>query len=384
MCGAMKKFEHGGDVRQLARAAGISQREMLDFSANINPLGPPEWLPSLISSQLSELRHYPDPHCTALVEAVAERYGVSREEVIAGNGSTEILYLLTRAAEKSSALIPVPSYGDYGKAAAQARMRIQTIPADQELPGELLTADTAVFLGRPNNPTGTVFPADRLRALAVKHPSALFVVDEAFGDFVENFDSLTRLRPGNVIVLLSLTKIFAIPGLRTGCAVGDRHLIRRLLELQPPWSVNTLAQAVSAAALRDCEYVQRTRAYVTCERAKLLAELRSLPELTVYPGEANFLLARLERGVIDAPVLAEQMLARGIAIRVCTTFQSLDDRYFRVAVRTREENARLVVELRSVLDTWRHAPSEITFPGPSFDAGSRALAESCRGDDVQS
>ena len=218
----------------------------------------------------------------------------------------------------------------------------------------------------------------------MKHPSALFVVDEAFGDFVENFDSLTRLRPGNVIVLLSLTKIFAIPGLRTGCAVGDRHLIRRLLELQPPWSVNTLAQAVSAAALRDCEYVQRTRAYVTCERAKLLAELRSLPELTVYPGEANFLLARLG---------ARRDRRSGVSgANACSRHRDPGVYYFpksgrsllRVAVRTREENARLVVELRSVLDTWRHAPSEITFPGPSFDAGSRALAESCRRDDVQS
>ncbi len=380
----MRKFEHGGNVRQLAQAAGIPEQKILDFSANINPLGPPEWLCPLINSQISALQHYPDPHCTALVESVAERYGVSRDEVIAGNGSTEILYLLTRAAKKSSALIPVPSYGDYAKAAAQAGMQIQTLPADQELPGDLLTAETLVFLGRPNNPTGTACAADQLRILAAAHPDTLFMVDEAFGDFVENFDSLTRSRPANVIVLLSLTKIFAVPGLRTGCAVGDRRLIQRLLELQPPWSVNTFAQAVSAAALQDREYVQRTRAYVTREREKLFTELSSLPGLTVYPGEANFLLARLDRADIDAPALAERMLARGIAIRVCTTFQGLDERYFRVAVRTREENAQLLTALRNVLDT-RHptlsenSPAEILFQDASSDAGCHVLTGSLSG-----
>ena len=349
----MKNFEHGGNVRQLAEAAGRPAGEILDFSANINPLGPPEWLRPLIDSQVGALLHYPDPHCTALVEAIAERYGVGREEVIAGNGSTEILYLLTRAAEKSTALIPVPSYGDYAKAARQAGMRIQTTPEGGDLPKDLLTADTAVFIGRPNNPTGTVWPADVLRSLAADHPQTLFMVDEAFGDFVEDFDSLTRLRPANMIVLLSLTKIFAIPGLRTGCAVGDARLIQKLLELQPPWSVNTFAQAVSTAALRDREYVQRTRAYVTEERKKLGSQLSSLPGVKVYPGEANFLLARLERDDMDAASLAKRMLSHGIAIRVCTSFQGLDERYFRLAVRTREENARLMVGLRSVLEVPR-------------------------------
>jgi adenosylcobyric acid synthase len=376
----VKDLEHGGNVRQLAQVAGIPEQKILDFSANINPLGPPEWLPALISSQVRALQHYPDPHCTALGESVAQRYGVSRDEVIAGNGSTEILYLLARAAKRSHALIPVPSYGDYAKAAVQAEMQIQTIPADQELLRDSLTADTLVLLGRPNNPTGTVCRADRLRTLAAAHPDTLFMVDEAFGNFVENFDSLTRLRPANVIVLLSLTKIFAIPGLRTGCAIGDRGLIQRLLELQPPWSVNTLAQAVSAAALRDREYVRRTRAYVTRERQKLFTQLSSLPELTAYPGEANFLLVRLEGGM-DAPALAERMLAHGIAIRVCTSFHGLDERHFRVAVRTSEENARLMTALRNVLDTrcaprTKRAPAEIEFSGAGSDAGNLVLTGS--------
>ncbi len=346
----MKNFEHGGNIRQLAETAGRTQSEILDFSANINPLGPPEWLRPLINSQINALQHYPDPHCTELVRAVAERYEVGCEEVIAGNGSTEILYLLTRAVEKSTALIPVPSYGDYTKAARQAGMRIQTVPAGEELPSDLLTPDTVVFLGRPNNPTGAVCPADALRDLAAEHPATLFVVDEAFGDFVDDFDSLTRHRPANVIVLLSLTKIFAIPGLRTGCAVGDARLIQRLLEIQPPWSVNTFAQVVSAAALRDHEFVARTRAYVRRERQKLFAELSSIPGLDVVPAQANFLLVRLDRCGMDAPWLAEQLLSHGIAIRVCTSFPGLDARYFRVAVRTGAENVRLIAALRCVLE----------------------------------
>jgi adenosylcobyric acid synthase len=381
----VKNFEHGGDVRRLAQSMGPSKRELLDFSANINPLGPPEWLRPLISSQLSMLQHYPDPHCSALVEAAAERYGVTSEEVIAGNGSTELLYLLARASQKAHALIPVPSYGDYAKAALQAGMRIQTLPPGDPLADDSLTADTIVFVGQPNNPTGTLFPPETLRTLATQHPSTVFVVDEAFGDFVEGFDSLTQRRPANVIVLLSLTKIFAIPGLRTGCAIGDSSLIQRLLELQPPWSVNTLAQAVSTAALRDHEYVRRTREYVTREREKLFTRLGAIPGVMVYPGLANFLLARLDRAGMNAVALSERMLVQGIAIRTCASFQGLDARYFRVAVRTAEENERLLQTLRAVLDgrpqarSGKKAAKTIMFQGTSSNAGKSVLtAALCR------
>ena len=382
--GTRIKFEHGGDLRRLAEVAGKSEREILDFSANINPLGPPEWLRPLISSQVSALQHYPDPHCTALVEAVAERYQANPDEVIAGNGSTEILYLLTRAVEKSHALIPVPCYSDYLKAARQGGMHVTTCLAGEPLPEDILTHDTMVFLGRPNNPTGAVCPAAVLRNLAKKHPSTVFVIDEAFGDFVKDFDSLTRARPANVIVLLSLTKIFAIPGLRTGCALGDPVLIRRLLELQPPWSVNTLAQVVSTAALRDREYVERTRFFVNRERTKLFDELSALPGVKVYPGEANFLLVRLEHSGLNAISLAEQLLAHGIAIRTCTTFQGLDEKHFRVAVRTAAENARLVCGLRGILGAPKVIARQrlartIMFQGTSSNAGKSVLtAALCR------
>jgi cobyric acid synthase CobQ/L-threonine-O-3-phosphate decarboxylase len=380
----LKHFEHGGNLRQLAKVAGLQELEILDFSANINPLGPPEWLRPLISSQISALAHYPDPDCIALREAVAARYGVIVDEVIVGNGSTEILHLLTRTLAGARALIPVPSYLDYARAASLAGMHVETMPLEEDLDRHPYVDDSVVFLGRPNNPTGTVMAADTLRAIASRHSSSIFVVDEAFGDFVEGFESLTLRRPGNVAVLLSLTKIFAIPGLRLGCAVADPGLIQRMHDLQPTWSVNTLAQAVGVAALSDAEYVRSTREYVRLQRESFMAELCALPDLTVLPGQANFLMIKIEREGIDAPLLARKLLSAGIAIRVCDNFDGLDARFFRIAVRTERENARLVEELRHVLGRPRPVSQKrwaraIMFQGTSSNAGKSVMAAAlCR------
>ncbi len=384
MKAALKHSVHGGNLRQLAQDAGLSEYDVLDFSANINPLGPPEWLRPLISSQIGALAHYPDPDCLVLREAVAARYGVGNDEVIAGNGSTEIIHLLTRVLAKSLALIPVPAYSDYAHAARLAGMRVETLPLEDDLDRHPGIDNAVVFLGRPNNPTGKVIAADMLRALAGRHSSSIFVVDEAFGDFVEDFESLTRQRPANVAVLLSLTKIFAIPGLRLGCAVADANLIRRMRDLQPAWSVNTLAQAVGVAALSDANYVRRTCEYVTRQRESLAAELCALPGLTVLPSQANFLLARIDCVGIDAPLLAKQLLSCGIAIRVCDNFDGLDARFFRVAVRTEKENARLVEALRRVLGrprptSLKRRARAIMIQGTSSNAGKSVLAAAlCR------
>ena len=383
----MTTHPHGGNLRQLALAAGTS--ELLDFSANLNPLGPPEWLRAVIAVNIGALAHYPDPDCTALVAAAARRYGVAEDEVIAGNGSAEILALLPRVLGKPRAVVAAPSYVDYARSAELGGMRVETLPMREDAGFQLdfpalellLRGEEAVFIGRPNNPTGHVCDARGLRALASRHPGTLFVVDEAFGDFVEGFESLTRERPANVVVLLSLTKAFAIPGLRLGCAVADAVLAAHIRELLPPWSVNTLAQAVGVAALQDADYLCHTRAFVREQREALAAELGGLPGLHVHPGEANFLLVRT---VTDAPVLAERLLREGIAIRLCANFAGLDARFFRVAVRTAQENARLCEALRRALGTpAKAAPKRraatIMFQGTSSNAGKSVLtAALCR------
>ena len=380
---------HGGNLRQLALSSGIAESELLDFSANVNPLGPPEWLRAVIAANVSALAHYPDPDCTALVAAAAQRYGVAAAEVIVGNGSAEILSVLPRVLDKARAVVPVPAYVDYARSAALGGMCVESFPmrADEgfqlDIPAleTALHGDEAVFIGRPNNPTGHACDAGALRAVAARHPGTIFVVDEAFGDFVEGFESLTQERPANVVVLLSLTKAFAIPGLRLGCAVADAALAAKARELLPPWSVNTLAQAVGVTALQDQDYLVRTRAFVREQRETLSAQLGALPGLHVYPGEADFLLVRTS---MDAPALADRLLREGIAIRTCTNFEGLGARFFRVAVRTAQENARLCEALGRVLGipaavARPRRAATIMFQGTSSNAGKSVLtAALCR------
>ena len=382
---------HGGNITKLALAAGRSAGEILDFSANINPLGPPEWLRPLISSSVSSLVHYPDPDCTDLIRAFAECFGVSAEEILMGNGETELLYLLPRVLGKRRAVIPVPAYADYGAAAESAGMSVERISLREErafIPDipeieSALRGDEVVFLGRPNNPTGHFLPADALRELAGRHPLTVFVIDEAFADFVTEESLLAAERPGNLIVLRSLTKFYAVPGLRLGGIVAGREIIRRLRAITPPWSVNTLAQTVGAAALRDAEYAKQTRRFVHKRREELTGELETITGLTVYPGTANFLLVRIDRGGASAVELACRLLKDGIAVRVCDNFAGLDGRFFRVAVRTAEENGRLCRSLRKALGGARKTSARrrpvIMFQGTGSNAGKSIIAAAlCR------
>lgn len=384
---------HGGNLRKLALAAGKPVGEILDFSANINPLGPPEGFRSLISARTGDLVHYPDPDCTDLVRAFAERYGVAENEILMGNGSMELLYLLPQLLGKRRALIPVPAYADYERAAELAGLAVERLPLREEegfapdlaVIAAALQGDEVVLIGRPNNPTGHWIPAAALRDLAACHPQTVFVIDEAFADFVPEAETLIASgRPENIIILKSLTKFYAMPGLRLGGVVAAPERIRRLRDRTPPWSVNTLAQAVGAAGLRDTAYAEETLRFVRDRREELFAALRTLPGLIIYPGTANFLLLRSDRGNLDAPEIAQRLLADGIAIRVCENFAGLDRRFFRIAVRTETENNRLLGALRKVLGIANKKPGRrrtpaIMFQGTGSSAGKSIIAAAmCR------
>ncbi|WP_277058967.1 cobyric acid synthase [Trichlorobacter lovleyi] len=386
------RHSHGGNLRALSQAAGLPQGELLDFSANINPLGPPDWLRPLIESRISDLIHYPDPDATELVEALAALHRIPADQILVGNGATELLHLLPRALGCSSLLLPVPSYADYEEPARLSGLSIEQLPLSPDTgfvldptclvpflkPGQL------VLLGQPNNPTGRTFDAASLRRIAAEHPATLFVVDESFIGFTDASQSLQQNRPENILILTSLTKLYAIPGLRLGYLTGAAGHIRQLKNYLPNWTVNSLAQAVGVQAVQDTEYLQHSRSFVTGQRASLAALLSSLSGLTIYPAEANFLLLRLDHPTLAAQQLADLALQQGIALRVCGNFSGLDGRYFRLAVRTEPEQQRLYTVMQSILApsrpriVKRQTPA-IMFQGTGSNVGKSILtAALCR------
>ena len=387
-----KTQKHGGNLRQASETSGLPQEELLDFSASINPLGFPHWLRPLISSQISALAHYPDPEARELIAALAAYHQIDPAQVIVGNGASELLYLLPQALAHKRLLVPVPSYGDYVAMAKVTGVPVDTLPLSAENEFQLntaqlsatLTDDHLVIIGHPNNPTGKLCAIQALRELILKRPRNHFIVDESFIDFTDPEHSLRRQRPANLIIVQSMTKSWAIPGLRLGYAMADQKVVAAMRRLRPAWSVNTIAQAVGIRSLQDRDFLQRTRDYVRRQRLDLFSQLKAIRGLYPFSGAADFLLVRIDHPTIDASILAHKLLKKGIIIRVCANFQGLDKRYFRVAVRTSDEQQRLCAELDVCLNAValkkkaRKTPA-IMFQGTGSNAGKSVLtAALCR------
>ena len=348
---------HGGDVYHLARSLGLELADLLDFSANINPLGFPAGIQAAIRQALGEIVHYPDRRCLALRRDLAAYHGLSVEQILVGNGSTELLYLVARALAPRRALIVAPAFSEYEHAlkAAQVPVTFQiTTEAGNFTLSEPLDPRGAelVFLAHPASPSGVLLAPELLLEVAARLDAAgvYLLLDEAFVDFVEEASLKTRLaRFPRLLILRSFTKFFAIPGMRLGCLLAAPELIRRLAAAQEPWSVNTLAQAMGRACLQDQDYLARSRALVRQEREYLLAGLGALPGLHPFPSAVNYLLVKLTRPDWTAASLRTAVLSERIIIRDASNFRGLDERFLRLAVRGREDNQRLLEALRKFL-----------------------------------
>lgn len=354
------KWRHGGNIRSMAELTGMAPEAIIDFSASINPLGPPEWLRMAVSRAVSGLIHYPDPDCIALKKKICQAYGVSASEVAVGNGSSELLYHLPRALGIKTSIIPVPSYVDYIAASEASGCEIESVMLDEargfEVDFDLLDqrissssrGRTMVMLGHPNNPTGRLLDVKRLKKSVHDHPDVFFVIDEAFGDFVDGFESLVFERPPNVIVLKSMTKIFSVPGIRLGFLMADPEIIKSLEKIMPPWRVGGIGLSVAEEAFSDDDFIPYSRKGIGRLRNDLFSMLSSLDYLKVYEGCANYLLVKIRHPSIDALGLAEKLAESSIAIRVCDNFTGLGNKWFRIAVRSQEDNTLLYESVRKI------------------------------------
>lgn len=386
---------HGGNIHMLARNS-TSRDTLMDFSANINPLGPPAWLRNVISRAVSDVVHYPDPECYEFVQAVGARYNVAPQTIVAANGTTELLYQLPRILHCKRAIIPVPSYIDYRKVMDLEGIEVVEFPLvpdnnftlDCKALEGMLHDDDVVILGSPNNPTGNLVNSSTLSALAATFPHTTFVIDEAFLDFVLEGQSVAGTAE-NIITLHSLTKFYAIPGIRLGFGIFPRSLADALKRILPPWSVNTIAQNVGARLFGDEDYFEKTRSTVNQLRRQQFERLRCIDALDVFPSSANYHLIRITTA-LKADELCKRLLQRergpNIAIRVCGNYSGLDNSYFRVAVRDQEDNERLVDALNMVFasNTRRqaapvHRQKSLMIQGTSSNAGKSVIvAALCR------
>lgn len=388
-------YKHGGNLHRLALAHGCAATELIDFSASINPLGPPDCLRRVISRTLDSLCHYPDPEAQELTAAIAAQLGVHEESIVPGNGSTELIYAIPRIAGRKRAIIAVPSYNDYAAAARRAGITVEEFILDEatgftpdlEALRAQLCGDELVFLGQPNNPTGCLIPRDELLNLFTKHPATLFVIDESFADFVPNLPSVATSGLSNLIMVRSLTKFYAIPGLRLGYAWAAPKLAHRLRAEILPWSVNSLAQAAGRAVLADSGYAEESRTEITRLREELSAGLASLPEIQTYTGVANFLLLRLLKPGWDGARLARKLVEQGLVIRVCDNFPGLPHggrSFIRLAVRSTDENQRLLQALGKIFAAPQRGHTtlkthSLMFQGTASNAGKSVLtAALCR------
>ncbi len=349
---------HGGNIKQVINQGNNG---ILDFSASINPLGYPEKVRKALWEKFDTILHYPDIDCSDLRKRIAQKIGQSSDRIIVGNGSTELFYLIPRALRPTKGIVFQPTFNEFAEALRCSHTEVfHHILKEADgfcfkyHKNHFQDSKTEIaFLCNPNNPTGQLVEKDVILHMARQHANVTFVVDEAFIDFLDDprkysvINETETMR--NLIVVRSLTKFYGFPGLRIGYLAAHADTVNKLMNYKEPWSVNTLAQYAAKVALEDTDFILRSREFMFRERLYLFNELSGINGLLPYEPTANYIFIKINSEDMTSSLLREQLLKQGIAIRDCSNFIGLSKKFFRVAVRTRDENVRLVAALKSMV-----------------------------------
>ena len=343
--------QHGAlDFEELSRL-GIAPDEIIDFSVNSNPWGPSPKVHHALQQVVVD--RYPDRESLALRKALAKKINLDITQILVGNGTAELLWLVAIAFVQPGdvALILPPTFGEYARSVSLMGAQVERICATEEnnfaiTPENIhealrIKSPRLVFICNPNNPTGSTLPSEAIQQLACAHPGTLFVIDEAYIQFVPDLSSSLTLGLPNLLILRSMTKDYAIAGLRLGYAVGPTDLIEALAKVRPPWSVNAVAQDAGLAALMDAGYLSQSLSRLQKAKTDFLHELESFG-LDPIPSETHYFIIK----VGNAAEFRRQLLAHKIQVRDCASFGLPE--YIRVATRTPADNAKLLSALKEI------------------------------------
>ncbi len=354
---------HGGDVWGASRMLGVSPKDILDLSASLNPLGPPAGLVEEMARAMENLCHDPDRQTLELRRTLAQKLGLRAGNVLPGNGSTNLIRLLSRALTKRNIVLLAPAFGEFSRALALAGAHFHYHPlSDRNYfqptmhDVEKLFADSpsCVILSNPLTPSGGLVDPQVLNniVLQAQRKRAWLVLDEAFIDFApqEDRDWPLKLLEDNprLVVLRSMTKFYCLAGLRLGYILSSRQTVAKLAPLGEPWSVNTMSQAAGVYCLKQEAYEEKTRQAVNQWREQQAARLVDMG-FYVYPSAVNYILVRLPPGGPNAARVAAFCLSKRVLVRDCSNFPVCSEHHLRVAVATPEEQERLMEVLEQAI-----------------------------------
>ncbi len=362
----LRSSSHGGNVYAASRDLGRSVRNLIDFSASINPLGPSPRVWQAIADCRDLLAHYPDPDCWELRQTLAKCWDRQPEEIVVGNGSTELIDVLPRALKIRHLLVIHPTFSEYVATMERAGGRVSAVYAkrteqyvqpivdlchvlDPRRPKT--SAIDGVMLCNPNSPTGQACTVDEIQRLAdlAQRRGLWLIIDEAFADYCaeRSFLPIAGSWP-RVVILRSVTKFYALPGLRVGYAVAKPAVIEALRRQVSPWSVNVMGQAAALAAINDVSYARKSVRFMDRERKRLGTMLAALPSCVITRTYANYFFLELPRGWLAREV-STTLRGEGLLIRDCSTVPGANARSIRLAVRSQQENDFLLQALSKTL-----------------------------------
>ena len=357
---------HGGDLDAIEKTYGIPRCEIIDFSGNINPLGFPKKTKANLSANLDIITTYPDKDYTSLRKSIGGYTGAQHENIVVGNGSTELISTFIKSVNPKKAIILGPAYSEYEKELEKINSNFKYFPLEEadnfsiniDKLLSLLTEEIDMFIAcNPNNPTGTIITSLQMEELLIhcKSRSISVMVDETYIEFSDNIDEICSIalttKYDNLFVIRGISKFFSAPGLRLGYGISSNKKFHTLLKSnQDPWSVNSLAAFAGEKLFDEKEFIAKTHRLISSEREKALKEFETWNNIKSYPSSSNFILLKLLTDTITSAEIFHELIQKKMLIRDASSFTFLDNSFIRFCLLLPDQNANLINSLKTLIE----------------------------------